>query len=88
MLFLAGGGTAQFAAVPLNLATSNDCVADYFITGTWSNKAAKEAEKYVKVNRVLPKTSQFTTIPDRSQWNLTPNASYVYYCANETVHGE
>ena len=88
MLLLQGGGTAQFAAIPLNITGSNEAVADYFITGQWSNKAAKEAENYLKVNRVLPKLAQYTTIPDPSQWNLSPNAAYVYYCANETVHGE
>ena len=58
------------------------------ITGTWSNKAAKEGEKFLKVNRVFPKTERYTSIPERSDWSLSPNASYVYYCANETVHGE
>lgn len=87
ILFLQGGGTAQFAAVPLNLATSPDQVADYFVTGIWSDKAAKEAEKFVKVNRVLPTSEQYTTIAEQSKWSLTPNAAYVYYCWNETVHG-
>ena len=82
-----GGGTAQFAAIPLNLTQSCDDVADYFVTGTWSNKAVKEAEKYCKVNLALPKTGNYTSIPDKSEWNLTPNAKYVYYCSNETVHG-
>lgn len=61
--------------------------ADYIVTGTWSAKGAKEAEKYGKVNLVLPKTDKYTNIPDPSTWNLNPDASYVYYCANETVHG-
>lgn len=59
-----------------------------FYSGSWSAKAAKEATKYGKVNMVLPKTSKYTEIPDPSTWNLDPNASYVYYCDNETVHGE
>lgn len=37
---------------------------------------------------VLPKTTKYTEIPDPSTWNLDPNASYVYYCDNETVHGK
>ena len=61
MLFLQGGATGQFASIPLNLMTSGK--ADYIVTGTWSNKAAKEAEKYGTVNYVLPKTSKYTTIP-------------------------
>ena len=87
ILFLQGGGTGQFAAVPLNLTTDKDTVVDYMVTGTWSNKAAKEAEKYATVNHVFPKTSTFTTIPDRAEWKLSPNAAYVYHCVNETVHG-
>ena len=87
ILLLQGGGTAQFAAIPMNLSRSSDQVTDYFVTGIWSSKAAKEAEKYTKVNHVLPKRSQFTNIPSKDQWQLTPDAAYVYYCANETVHG-
>lgn len=82
-----GGGTGQFAALPLNLTQSSDETVDYLVTGTWSQKAAKEAEKYVKVNYVLPKTGKFVEVPDQSTWSLTPSASYVYYCDNETVHG-
>lgn len=55
--------------------------------GSWSAKAAKEAAKYGKVNLVLPKTTEYTEIPHPSTWNLDPNASYVYYCDNETIHG-
>ena len=62
--------------------------ADYFVTGTWSAKGAKEAAKYGKVNMVLPQSDKYTNIPDASQWKLNPEASYVYYCANETVHGK
>ncbi|XP_035222544.1 phosphoserine aminotransferase-like [Stegodyphus dumicola] len=87
VLFLQGGGTGQFSAVPLNLISNSDDVADYIVTGAWSSKAAKEAEKYCKVNRVLPKTDVYTGIPDRSEWKLSSNARYVYYCANETIHG-
>ena len=59
----------------------------YYFLGTWSSTAAKEAEKYGKVNLVVPNTAKYTEIPDKSTWNLDPNASYVYYCDNETVHG-
>lgn len=88
IVFKQGGGTGQFSAVPLNLMKLKESqTADYIITGSWSAKAAKEAEKYGKVNRVLPKMDQYTTIPDQSNWNLNPEASYVFYCANETIHG-
>lgn len=67
-----GGGTAQFASVPLNLCPKlMEAKANYVITGTWSEKAAKEAEKYIKVNRVYPKPEKFTRIPDRSTWNVS-----------------
>ncbi|XP_001600620.1 probable phosphoserine aminotransferase [Nasonia vitripennis] len=85
VMFLQGGGTGLFAAVPLNMMKTGS--ADYIVTGAWSSKAAKEAAKYGKVNLVLPKTTKYTEIPDKSTWNLDPNASYVYYCDNETVHG-
>ena len=57
-------------------------------TGAWSAKAAQEAEKYGKVNLVFPKPSKYSAIPDPSTWKLSPDASYVYYCDNETVHGK
>ncbi|XP_058491133.1 phosphoserine aminotransferase [Solea solea] len=88
VLFLQGGGSGQFSAVPLNLiGLKEDKCADYLVTGTWSAKAAKEAEKYGKVNIVHPKLDSYTKIPDPSSWTLNPSASYVYYCCNETVHG-
>ncbi|KAI5644429.1 aminotransferase class-V domain-containing protein [Phthorimaea operculella] len=86
IIFLAGGGQGQFAAVPLNL-ISRTGTADYVVTGAWSAKAAKEAKKYGKVNMVLPPTDKYTDIPAQSSWNLDPNASYVHICGNETIHG-
>jgi phosphoserine aminotransferase len=85
-----GGGTGQFASIPLNLCEklkADGEIADYVVTGSWSDKAAKEADKYVKVNRVLPKTNQYNEIPDISQWKLDPNAKYLFYTDNETIHG-
>jgi len=86
VLFLQGGGTGQFAAAPLNLIKRTG-VADYVVTGTWSSKAAKEAAQYGKVNLVVPKVAKYTTVPKQTTWNLDANASYVYYCDNETVEG-
>lgn len=59
ILFLQGGGTGQFSAIPLNLMTKGK--ADYIVTGGWSAKAAKEAEKYGKVNLVLTKLDQYNS---------------------------
>ncbi|XP_023164635.2 probable phosphoserine aminotransferase [Drosophila hydei] len=86
ILLMQGGGTGQFAASALNLIGSTG-TADYVITGSWSAKAAKEAAQYGKVNAVLPKLESYTTVPRQSTWKLDPNASYVYYCDNETVEG-
>ncbi|XP_043916811.1 phosphoserine aminotransferase [Protopterus annectens] len=88
VIFLQGGGSGQFSAVPLNLIGLKEAkCADYIVTGSWSAKAAKEAEKYGTVNLVLKKLESYTGIPDPSDWNLNPDASYIYYCANETIHG-
>lgn len=86
VLLMHGGGTGQFAAVCMNLMNRTG-KADYLVTGSWSAAAAKEAEKYGKVNLVTPKPSKYVGVPDSSTWNLSPDASYFYYCDNETVHG-
>lgn len=65
-----------------------DILSKYYFLGTWSAKAAKEAAKYGKVNLVYPKPQKYTNIIDRSEWKLSSNASYLYYCANETVDGK
>lgn len=60
VLFLQGGATAQFSAIPLNFLSLNSSqTADYLVTGYWSEKAAKEAEKFGKVNWVVPKESKY-----------------------------
>eukprot|EP00850_Spirogloea_muscicola_P005863 SM000027S09644 [mRNA] locus=s27:569489:571894:+ [translate_table: standard] len=87
VLFLQGGATTQFAAVPLNLTTPSDTV-DYIVTGSWGDKAAKEAKKYCKANvAATSKADKYTTIPPQIDWNLTPGARYVHICANETIGG-
>jgi len=88
VLLLQGGGTGQFASIPLNLrALSSACVADYAITGTWSHKAAEEAGKYLTVNKVFTPVKPYTRIVDEAEWVTRADAAYLYYCANETVHG-
>ena len=91
VLFLQGGASLQFSAIPLNLLMGG--TGDYLTTGAWSGKALKEAKRYEalglgKVNEVATsKDSNFTTVPNRADWQLTPNAAYFHYCANETIHG-
>ncbi|WP_201588195.1 3-phosphoserine/phosphohydroxythreonine transaminase [Psychrobacter jeotgali] len=91
VLFLQGGASLQFSAIPLNLL--NGGRADYLTTGAWSGKAIKEAQRYAKlglgeVNLVASgKDSNFTDVPEVSEWNTTLDAAYFHYCANETIHG-
>ncbi|KAI1280817.1 Phosphoserine aminotransferase [Halotydeus destructor] len=89
VLFLGGGATGQFSSIPMNLCEKlGEATVDYVITGGWSAKATKEAEKYVKTaNRVLPKMDKYVDVPDKSQWKFSPDAKYIYYCDNETVDG-
>uniref|UniRef100_A0A182PWA7 Phosphoserine aminotransferase n=1 Tax=Anopheles epiroticus TaxID=199890 RepID=A0A182PWA7_9DIPT len=86
ILLMQGGGTGLFAAVAMNL-IGRTGKADYLVTGSWSSMAAKEAARYGKVNWVVPKQDKYTGIADPSQWKLDPEASYVYYCDNETIGG-
>ncbi len=87
VLFLQGGATAQFAAVPLNL-LGDHASADYVNTGSWSKKAIAEARQYGAVN-VVAEGAQTDPmgIPPQSQWQTDPNAAYLHYCANETITG-
>jgi len=87
VLFLQGGGTGQFASVPLNLSRGDEPSADYLVTGDWSKKAANEAAKYLQVRKVFDLNGKFNRIPEKSEWTLHDDANYVYYCVNETIHG-
>ena len=87
VLFLQGGATLQFAAVPLNLAPAGS-VADYVVTGNWGEKAVQEAERYIRVNvAATSKASKFTTVPDPKTWQASSSAAYLHYTPNETVFG-
>ncbi|MGM0541318.1 MAG: 3-phosphoserine/phosphohydroxythreonine transaminase [Pseudomonadota bacterium] len=87
VLFLHGGASMQFSAIPLNLTAEGDTV-DYFNTGVWSNKAIKEASRYVNVNVVTGgECENPTEIPDLAQWTFSDNAKYIHLCANETITG-
>lgn len=91
VLFLQGGASLQFSAIPLNLL--NGGRGDYLTTGAWSGKAIKEAQRYEalglgKINLVATgKEDNFTTVPAQSEWNMSDDAAYFHYCANETIHG-
>ena len=89
IIFMQGGATFQFSAVPLNLMSSKDSVGNYIVNGAWSEAAFAECNFHAKGHTVNP--SQ-----DKKSWNYAPKineadvnkaGSYFYYCDNETVHG-
>jgi phosphoserine aminotransferase len=87
VLFLQGGASTQFSAVPLNL-LGEDGVADYVNTGQWSKKAIAEAKRFGAVNvAASSEDAKFTTIPPREDWKLSDNAAYLHYTPNETIGG-
>ncbi len=87
VLFLQGGATQHFAQIPMNFARP-DGVADYIVTGSWGEKAVREAMPYVRP-RISASSldSQYTRIPARAIWDLDAGAAYVHYTPNETIHG-
>lgn len=90
ILFLQGGGIGENAIVPLNLLgrMPPGTVVDFIHTGSWTGKSINEARKYCNVNIAASSEAQkFTTIPPRSEWQLSPNAAYVHICTNETIDG-
>ena len=87
VLFLQGGASAQFSMVPLNLIGKSG-KADYAVTGNFSSIAYKEAKKYGAINLAASSEDKnHTYIPAQSALKLSPDASYFYYCANNTIYG-
>lgn len=87
VLFLQGGATTQFSAVPLNLLGDNT-KADYVHTGHWSGKAVKEARRFCDLKVVASgETSSFNHIPQPSEWRVREGAAYLHLCGNETIGG-
>lgn len=84
VLFLQGGASTQFSAIPLNFCEEGDTI-DYIVTGSWSKKAYEEGQKYAKAN--LAAKSDNKSVSARDTWKLSPNAKYVHYCDNETIGG-
>ena len=86
VLFVQGGGTLQFAMVPMNLMKGG--TACYIETGNWSKKAIAEAKKFGDVKVLASsKDKNFTYVPDCSDLDIPENADYVYICENETING-
>ncbi len=87
ILFLQGGATLQFAAIPMNLMGENKC-ADYAITGHFSDLAAKEAMKYGEVNIACNTADgNHNYIPRQEDLTVSKNSEYFYYCSNNTIYG-
>ena len=88
VLFLQGGASLQFSAIPLNLLGKNN-KADYIDTGIWSEKALKEAKRYGDINVINAAThiNGKLAISEQSEWNLSNDAAYVHYADNETIGG-
>ena len=87
VLFLQGGASLQFAAIPLNLLNGSK-KADYILSGQFSTKAYKEAQKYGDVKAIASsKEDNFTYVPKVTKDDITPDADYVYICFNNTIYG-
>ncbi len=92
ILFLQGGASSQFAAIPLNLMRAKGSesfgIADYIITGSWSKKAWKEARRYGDARIAFSTEKEgYTRVPKQEELSLSPDADYVYMCENETIYG-
>jgi phosphoserine aminotransferase len=87
VLFLQGGATGQFAAIPLNLTTPGAAV-DYVHTGQWSAKGIAEARKYCQVQVLGDQAaSNYSTVPAAADIRPRANAAYLHYTPNETIGG-
>jgi phosphoserine aminotransferase len=87
VLFLQGGASLQFSMVPMNLLPAGGS-ADYIVTGSWSQKAVKEAKRVGTVKIAATTESEnFKRVPAQSELTLDPNAAYVHYTTNNTIFG-
>jgi phosphoserine aminotransferase len=86
VLFLQGGATGQFSAIPLNL-TEQTGSADYVVTGIWSKKAVDEGRKFVDKLHVAGAASEYTYVPNQNDWQLSDDPAYVHITPNETING-
>ncbi|MBE6804714.1 MAG: aminotransferase class V-fold PLP-dependent enzyme, partial [Ruminococcaceae bacterium] len=87
VLFLQGGASTQFAAIPLNFMNKNG-KADFVITGQWAKKAYQEAQKYGECKAVASSADKtFSYIPKLDKNEFTKDADYFYICMNNTIYG-
>ena len=87
VLFLQGGASLQFSMVPMNLLGPGQ-TADYIDSGSWADKAIKEAKKVGTVNvAATTKGENYSRVPDQSELKLTPGAAFVHMTSNNTIEG-
>ncbi len=87
VLFVQGGASQQFGMVPMNFLAEGS-VADYIVTGSWSEKALEEASKIGQTHVAAnTKDSGYLRVPSPAQLELSPNPAYVHICSNETISG-
>lgn len=83
LLFMPGGATAQFSAIPLNFGEGGV----YFISGHWSRKAAALAARFGSIQLAYDGGKKPISLPERDEWNIPSAGTYFHYCHNETVDG-
>ena len=87
VIFLQGGASLQFAMLPMNLRPAG-ASADYIVTGSWSKTAWKEAAKLGAASLAFSaEADNFNRLPEQGEYKFDPNAAYVHFCHNETIHG-
>lgn len=86
VMFLQGGASQQFAAVPMNLMKNKK--AGYIVTGQWAKKAFQEAKMYGEAIELASSADEtFSYIPDCSDLDIPDDLDYVYICENNTIYG-
>ena len=87
VLFLQGGATAQFSAIPLNL-MGDKTTADYAHTGHWGKKAIRDGKRFLDVNVVCDTSEEgYKHVPEADSWKLNDDAAYLHITPNETIAG-
>jgi len=88
IIFLQGGSRLQFTMIPLNLLRGQPEPPDYLLTGSWSKMALEEAKREGKINIAWDgKATDYDRLPKPADLKLNPDASYAYFCSNETIQG-
>jgi phosphoserine aminotransferase len=87
VLFLQGGASLQFHMIPLNLVGPEDSI-DMILTGTWTNKALKEAQRNCQAHAIWDgKADQYRRLPSSEELTASPDSTYLHYTSNNTIYG-